>query len=199
MDIRADARGIMCGPGSEKMIPFVGTSLFVRRSVYEKLIAAQHVLTENHPGMHLKVHYAYRHPEVQKSNFEKFFEESRVLFPEYSEDERYEYVHHYMAIPDVGGHPVGGAVDITLSTPHEELDMGAAMADFSDMEKVHTFSKTITTEQLNHRLFLRDLLMAQGFAPYDFEWWHFSYGDREWACYYGKEETIYEPLDFRSI
>ncbi|MDR3125675.1 MAG: hypothetical protein LBU20_01195 [Candidatus Nomurabacteria bacterium] len=27
-------------------------------------------------------------------------------------------------------------------------------------------------------------MMSQGFAPYDGEWWHFSYGDREWAAWY---------------
>jgi D-alanyl-D-alanine dipeptidase len=35
--------------------------------------------------------------------------------------------------------------------------------------------------------------MRQGLAPFDGEWWHFSYGDREWAKYYEEEAAaIYD-------
>lgn len=35
-------------------------------------------------------------------------------------------------------------------------------------------------------------MMLYGFAPYDGEWWHFSFGDKEWAFYYKKEATLFE-------
>jgi len=44
---------------------------------------------------------------------------------------------------------------------------------------------------MKNRILLRYLLKKQGFAPYDGEWWHFSYGDREWAFYYKKKNAIY--------
>ncbi len=197
VDLREEITEILFGPGSERMVSYIGRAMLVRKGVCERLQRAQNSLSEKFPGHRLKVYYAYRHPEVQKGNFERFLKEARKKFQSYSEEELLAYVHHYMAIPEVGGHTVGGAIDLTIESLEGELDMGSGMADFSDMEKVHTFSQTIGDKQLENRLLLRNTLMVEGFAPYDFEWWHFSYGDREWACYYNLGETLYEPLDFR--
>ena len=37
-------------------------------------------------------------------------------------------------------------------------------------------------------------MVAEGFAPFDGEWWHFSYGDREWAAFYGLSQTLYAHI-----
>ena len=42
---------------------------------------------------------------------------------------------------------------------------------------------------------LRKIMLEVGFAPYDGEWWHFSYGDREWAYYYKKYKYLYPQVD----
>jgi len=44
------------------------------------------------------------------------------------------------------------------------------------------------------RLLLHDLMIEAGFAPYYGEWWHFSYGDAEWAAFYEKSKTLYSLL-----
>jgi len=36
---------------------------------------------------------------------------------------------------------------------------------------------------------------ARGFTNYAGEWWHFSYGDKEWAKYYGEQAAIYEQVN----
>ncbi|QQR69366.1 MAG: hypothetical protein IPI58_01405 [Alphaproteobacteria bacterium] len=41
-------------------------------------------------------------------------------------------------------------------------------------------------------------MTSVGFAPFDGEWWHFSYGDREWAKYYGRSHAIYSQIAFSS-
>lgn len=184
-------------PGSEKMRPYVGDEIFVRSGVAQRLKNAQAELADLLEGAVLSVRYGYRHPEIQQRNFKEFYDRAKGDNPSFSEQELLEYVHHYMAIPDVGGHPVGGAIDITIEIKGVELDMGCAMADFSDMSKVHTFSDSITESQQKNRILLRTIMMNQGFAPYDFEWWHFSFGDREWACYYRQESTYYDTIDFR--
>ena len=76
--------------------------------------------------------------------------------------------------------------------------MGTSIADFSQGEKILTFYPWITPKVRQNRLLLRRLLTKQGFAPFDGEWWHFSYGDREWAKYYEKEEAIYDQIKFRN-
>ena len=30
-----------------------------------------------------------------------------------------------------------------------------------------------------------------GFAPYEQEWWHYSYGDRAWAEHHGHAAPLY--------
>jgi D-alanyl-D-alanine dipeptidase len=37
-------------------------------------------------------------------------------------------------------------------------------------------------------------MTSVGFAPFDGEWWHFSYGDREWAYFYKKKNALYGQI-----
>lgn len=179
-----------------RMIPYTGTRFYLRKGLVSRLITAQSALQRIDVHYQLQLCYAYRHPEVQKNSFERFMEQARLSKPELSEEDLYEYAHHYIAIPDVGGHPAGAAVDVTVLHNGIALNMGSALGDLTDMEKVPTFSDAITLDQQQNRILLRDAMVHAGFAPYDFEWWHFSYGDREWACYYGNRESLYEPMLF---
>lgn len=52
----------------------------------------------------------------------------------------------------------------------------------------------ITEEQAYMRGMLHDVMLMEGFAPFYGEWWHFSYGDREWAVFYDSLEAIYAPI-----
>ena len=52
---------------------------------------------------------------------------------------------------------------------------------------------------MKNRMLLRAVMMSAGFAPFVGEWWHFSYGDKEWAKYVGNEVAPYDQLDFNSI
>jgi D-alanyl-D-alanine dipeptidase len=79
----------------------------------------------------------------------------------------------------------------------KELDMGTSIADFSQGKKIWTFFPSISSETRENRWLLRRLLMREGFAPFDGEWWHFSYGDREWAKYYDKKEAIYDSIKLK--
>jgi D-alanyl-D-alanine dipeptidase len=110
----------------------------------------------------------------------------------------YNPTHNFVAVPSVAGHPTGGAVDATIvDAQGKELDMGTKIGDFSDPEKIKTFSKKISKKQLKNRLLLHEVMVKEGFAPFYGEWWHFSYGDREWACFYGKKRSIYSPIEFK--
>lgn len=40
-------------------------------------------------------------------------------------------------------------------------------------------------------MLLRDCMLRVGFAPFDGEYWHFSYGDREWAFLTGAPASLY--------
>jgi D-alanyl-D-alanine dipeptidase len=59
-------------------------------------------------------------------------------------------------------------------------------------ELIPTFSPLVSEEARRLRMTLREAMMSGGFAPFDGEWWHFSYGDREWAKYYGAATARYD-------
>lgn len=77
-------------------------------------------------------------------------------------------------IAEKSGHTRGSTVDLTiidLST-NTELDMGSPY-DFFGIES-HVVNKKLTKQQQANRLLLRNLMLSNGFKPYENEWWHFT-------------------------
>ncbi len=190
---------IECTYIKQDMIPLYGEKMYIRASVAERLEKAQQILSDMCPTWKLKLAYAYRHPDVQQKYFDERLKEMRIVFPDADELELIRQAHLLSASPDVAGHPTGGAIDVTLTSPEGEIDMGTAIADFSDSMKIRTFVEGLEHDQKKHRLLLRNILIEVGFAPFDGEWWHFSYGDKEWATYYEKEFAIYGPLKIEGV
>jgi D-alanyl-D-alanine dipeptidase len=112
----------------------------------------------------------------------------------------YEEVHRYIAVPSVAGHPTGGAIDVLLVDLNKKLflDFGSKIYDFSE-KKCYIFNPRITSTGKKNRLLLREIMLRNKFAPFDGEWWHFSYGDKEWAFYYKKNNAIYNQVELRNI
>jgi D-alanyl-D-alanine dipeptidase len=88
----------------------------------------------------------------------------------------------YVAPPSQGGrHTRGTAVDVTIIRLADgmPLDMGTGHDDFS--QKAHYVCSDISETVQQNRKKLRDIMMAHGFDPYEFEWWHFDFhGWREY-------------------
>ena len=82
------------------------------------------------------------------------------------------------------GHSRGSTIDLTLVNKEsgKEIDMGGIF-DLMD-ERSHTLSKKITPEQLKNRLYLRKVMMDNGFTDYDCEWWHFRLIDEPFTDTY---------------
>ncbi|MFA5136384.1 MAG: M15 family metallopeptidase [Patescibacteria group bacterium] len=171
-----------------------GNSIWVRKSVEKRLSKAQALVRKNNPGLSLYITYGFRSIEIQTRRFlERLFTHSDTFFSD--PYELYEKIHRSVAVPTVAGHPTGGAVDVMLveARNNKPIDFGSAIYDYQNL-KYYVFSDEITNEQMKYRKLLRKIMMEAGFAPYDGEWWHFSYGDREWAFYYKKPCAVYEQL-----
>ena len=71
-------------------------------------------------------------------------------------------------------HSRGSAVDLTLldMKTGKELDMGSPCDLFSEVS--HPDYRGITDEQYANRMTLRRVMLRNGFAPIDCEWWHFA-------------------------
>lgn len=171
-----------------------GNKIIVRKSVYDRLIKAQFILKDNNKNYSLFVTYGYRTPEIQTKRFLKRLKTiSTQFYP--SALDLYEAIHRSVAVPTVAGHPTGGAVDIYIidTSTNLSLDFGSEIYDYST-KKYYVFSQDISNKQKMNRDLLRSLMMKVGFAPYDGEWWHYSYGDKEWAFYYKKKSSLYSAM-----
>ena len=171
--------------------PSTGEHIYVRQGVAERLLRARDLLSSYNAGYDLQLFYGYRNPDVQRATFDKIRQEMGLT--DDSSIEALEKIHRYIAVPAVAGHPTGGAVDILISdSSGQPIDMGTAPHEFSPDSYV--LSPFIDPRAQLNRKILRDVMLGAGFAPFDGEWWHFSYGDREWAAYYKSEGAIYENI-----
>lgn len=126
-------------------------------------------------GLSLKVFDAYR-PQQAVNHFVRW---ARVLNDTLMKKEYYPNVPKSQLfqqgfIASKSGHTRGSTVDITLIKLNtgEELDMGSVYDFFG--EESHPFYKKITKKQQENRLYLRKIMLENGFNPYDNEWWHFT-------------------------
>lgn len=170
---------------------------YLRESVWLRLKEAGSALqTKIQCG--LKILYAYRPPEIQKHWYSLIYERFAGERPELSHEELVELTHSFVAVPSVAGHPTGAAVDITILSTSGEWDMGS---DYKDIESktIQTFAEGLTAQQFENRMFLREAMMSSGFAPFNGEWWHFSYGDREWSAFYQQSGAFYGEVSVPGI
>lgn len=161
-----------------------GSTIYLRASVVEKLLALGEALAPS--PYTLEVVSGYRATDVQTRMYQEM---EKKLSTKYTGDELVEATHQLIAHPDVAGHPTGGACDVQLLYKGNRIDYGSPIWGF--VEDAMTFSPFISKEAWKERMRLRHLMILHGFAPFDGEWWHFSYGDREWACYF---ERPYAPF-----
>ena len=166
-----------------------------RKEIAEKLDEISKELLNINKDASLVVSNVYRHPKIQEENFKKVFNDIKAKFPLLSQDEQIEKTHLMIAYPKVAGHPTGGAIDLTIKIGDTLLDMGCDIGDFDKEEYLPVKNSYITKEQFENRLMLRKLMICHEFAPFNGEWWHFSFGDREWAKIYNKEYAIYDVVN----
>ncbi len=169
----------------------------VRQEVWRRLIQAAKELRAIDQHYMLKIWYAYRPLSIQTKWFNEQCARLRKTFPLISELELSEKAHVFTAVPEVAGHPTGAALDLTISKNHKELDMGCAYLDFQS-DRLASFSDGLTDNQKKNRMLLRKVMMNNEFAPFNGEWWHFSYGDKEWAAFWGKPYALFDFVEVTS-
>ncbi len=180
-------------PINNDMLAYTGDLIFVRESVLTKLSDAASLLTKSNPELQLQIVYGYRALSIQQRLFSEYKDR---LQKEFSGNELLEATHQLIAVPEIAGHPTGGAIDIQIIKDGNPIDMGTSIWEF--VKDSFTFSPFISKEAQTNRQLLRKVMMEVGFAPFDGEWWHFSYGDKEWAKYYKRPCAIYGQVEFKS-
>ena len=173
-----------------------GYRTYVREGVYERLVQSAAILNEQ-AGLTLDVGYGYRALSVQRMRFEQALQR---VSPAIGGKERLATAHRQVAVPQVAGHPAGAAVDVRLLNDGVVLEFGTDLWEYREGlegKRIYYGAPDISLGAQGNRRVLRKAMMASGFAPFDGEWWHFSYGDKEWARYYNKPAALYDQIEFR--
>ncbi len=166
----------------------------IRKSVYAMLLEAKKTLPANH---HFMVFEAYRPLARQVMLWNKVAALVKEKYPNATPEEARAINETYTADPYNGigsGHQACCAIDISLCDDHGvAYDMGTGMHEFNPLTK--TNADGITADAASKRKILVDALESAGLINYPAEWWHFSYGDHQWAYLVGKTECPYGPID----
>lgn len=195
VDVRMHDTNIITQYIKFDMLEYTGDVIYIRDTIARKIAKIDRELSKQ--GFRLKVVYGYRHPEVQSKYFDARRKHLGSQYPELNEIELDRLTHNFVAVPSIAGHPAGAAIDLTVTDVEgNPIDMGTGIADYDNPKMIPTFAKGLTESQYRHRVLLHDAMVAEGFAPFYGEWWHFSYGDREWAAFYNKK-ALYGPVDFK--
>lgn len=170
-----------------------GSYAKLRAGVVERLLAAQQALP---PGVRILVVEGYRPPALQEEYFTGYRDELHQLYPQWTDERLHVEASKYVAPPQVAPHCTGGAVDLTLATEAgEELDMGTAVNANPEESRGACFTAAdVPAEARHNRDLLVSALTGAGLVNYPTEWWHWSHGDRYWACVTGAPATLHAPI-----
>lgn len=167
---------------------------WLRTGALGRLRVAARLLREARPGCVLQLLYAYRSMAAQREGFAQARGRAAAAHPDWDDAALDEEAHLFAALPSVAGHPTGGAVDVTILEGGAALDMGTAYGDWAS-PLIFTYADGVAPGVAANRALLRRVMVGAGFAPFNGEWWHFSYGDREWAAVWGAEAALYSQLE----
>lgn len=155
------------------------------------------------PNYKLLLFDAYRPIEYQRLRFDQVFRSLKSKHPDQADDFIRKLAFEVVFPPNEDPqrpppHATGAAVDVALVTQEGNLlDFGSKYGVYNDDEnkKHYTNSLLINNQQRENRILLIRSMVSVGFCNYPGEWWHFMYGDREYAAYEGFTFAKYGRAD----
>jgi zinc D-Ala-D-Ala dipeptidase len=170
------------------------TDFRIRATIYDMLKQARDALPD---GFHLMVFETYRAFSKQEQLWKNTNKQMKERYPDLDETALMQMCENFTACPYDGigsGHMAAAAIDLTLCDANgQEFYMGTDMHEKN--EKTKTDVAGLTAEETRLRGILKAAMEDAGFINYPPEWWHYSYGDHQWAWLVGKDTAIYGILD----
>lgn len=168
--------------------------ILVRASVADLL---QQAATYLPAGYRLVMRAGHRPIAVQYKLIDKVKNKQLIEHPEATEAEALAFARQFVADPAIKlpPHCCGAAVDVDVIDLRKQqlVDFGCPMNTDDDISFLTT--DKISEEQKSNRTMLVRAMQSAGFASFVTEWWHFSYGDENWANHYHKKAPIYSLID----
>ena len=155
---------------------------YLVKEVYNKLLEASSYLPR---GYSFKILDAYRPFSLQEELYDKYFKKIESIFnlESYSNLEKQKFINHFVAFPDKNyppAHTTGSAIDITLIKDGKDVDMGCSFDEFSVRSYTNYYKDKNSTIH-NNRMILYNCMIKAGFTNIETEFWHYDYGNRNWA------------------
>ncbi len=167
----------------------------IRQSVASRLCQASVLLPD---GMKFLIEEGYRSLSIQRTIYQHYFQALKEKFPEKDDQALRDDAALYVAHPDeFPPHATGSAIDLSLIDRFgKELDMGSTSDEtpIQNHNAGFTHAENISSVAQANRQILIQAMSSQGFINYEFEWWHWSYGDRYWALRSQVPWAIYDVL-----
>lgn len=176
---------------------------YIRRSVFFRLLKAAGLLPAGYRFVLLD---AWRSKAVQTSLFQKFRSELREKMPLLDDGEISTLASQFVAPPSLHAgcpspHITGGAVDLTIADESGLcLFMGTEFDETTEKSVTSYFERKLESkekmaademEAMNNRRLLYGVMIKAGFTNYPGEWWHYDYGNQNWALLNGEKAALY--------
>ena len=172
------------------------TALLTRQAADSLKVVSDELMAQ---GYRLKIYDAYR-PQKAVDHFVRWGEalDDTLMRPYFYPmvDKKDLFVLGYIA--KQSSHSRGSTVDLTLFDMRtgKEVYMGATFDWFGNESHpdcggdpetgLYRANDTITAEQFQARMLLRNAMLTHGFKPYDCEWWHFTLANEPYPDTYFK-------------
>lgn len=168
----------------------------LRQTVAQKLAQAADGLPA---GYSILIFDGLRPLSVQRSLYSRFKAEVEKERPGLSPEALEQYLDQFVAVPvkrldRPSPHATGGAVDLTLCKNGVPVDMGTGFDDFTALAYTAALEQDCPPHleaARDNRRILYHLMASVGLVNYECEWWHFAYGERQWAARENYRAPIY--------
>lgn len=180
---------------------------YARETVYKKIIEAAKLLP---PGYRFVILDCWRPLKVQQSLFDILKDDFRKRYPSDSEEEIMNRTLTYVALPSRDSekpspHNTGGAVDLSIvdedglllnmGTDFDDSTLKAGTTYFEEKLAKGTELSPEELEALKNRRLLYNIMTSVGFTNYVDEWWHYDFGNQNWAWMSKNDHAVYGKAD----
>ena len=172
------------------------SDIWLRESVYERLLVAAESLPDD---LRFVIWDGWRSYELQSELFNILF--SRLKAKGLNDDEAYSQTKIFVAVPSkedetVSGHLTGSAIDLTLADKFGHyLPMGGNFDETEEHSRTDFYADKLENKHNaiahTNRMTLKRVMEQAGFTNYSSEWWHYDFGNRQWAERTGSSEIFY--------
>jgi D-alanyl-D-alanine dipeptidase len=192
VDIKKYCSGVKINLDDRRMK--VEKTAYVREGVAKMLAKAQKFLPR---GWNFVIRDAWRSRYVQVYTYYFFIKMFKREHPTWTEKRVIEEVEKYVADWEgtrASGHMTGGAIDLRLVDKRgRRVPMRAKNLTYQ--ENAQPLCDKLPAYLKRNREILFDAMKRAGFTACHNEFWHWSYGDHQWARIEKKRGAIYAVID----